>query len=145
MPRREFDAIKVKDQLGKPEDIGLFGPFKLNDVFLLDELPTVFLKRTVETDNVWGKGTWGESLWSSEFVGSAFINFVLDSDTLGLLNYSGLGDSSGEPYIEYIHNRNDEFKWYFQFTFNLDTQPYTYGLTDKDNSTATEFIDGNPQ
>jgi hypothetical protein len=53
MARREFDAIKVKDQLGKPDNIGIFGPFKKTENLLLEEGPCV-----VQFNDTTGMAIW---------------------------------------------------------------------------------------
>jgi hypothetical protein len=123
MARREFDAIKVKDQLGKPDNIGIFGPFKKTETLVGEEHPTVVLTQSVVDMAIWDNpnttwdGTDEDDKWDT---------------------YSQAGQE-----IESVTNYDDEFVWRFTHgdTFNADDGYVTIGFTDTDNTTATEDTD----
>ena len=60
---RVFDAVRVRDQLGRPDDKALFGPYRLQERVRLTETPTIALQRNVENDTRWDVSKWDEDTW----------------------------------------------------------------------------------
>ena len=118
MTTRDFDNIAVKNQLGRPDDLALFGPFKSTDDLILEDMPDIVVKYDMTGASIWGKAVWGTDDWEGPY------------------------DYESEETVELITNLNDTFKWNFQTELTRDAKGRmaTYGLTDTANSTATEDI-----
>lgn len=73
----EYDSVKVKDQLGRPEDVG-FSIKRFTDTIIIEELSTVITKRDVSTDTIWGNFNWNESNWDDTYDNSPVTKFVVN-------------------------------------------------------------------
>jgi hypothetical protein len=125
MARREFDAIKVKDQLGKPDNIGIFGPFKKTETLIAEEQPTVVVHYDLSSN--FARWDDPETTWDGTDDNDKWVDY-------------------GNPDIESIvriNNFNDEFIWRFTHSDLRDADNQLQGLsfTDSDVTTATEDID----
>ena len=109
---RVIDAVRVRDQLGRPDDKALFGPFRLNERVRMTEGPSIALKRDVTNDVRWDVALWDEDNFQETHTNS----FVVTS----------------------ITNPNNNFVWrpYFDNTTKGDDYPLTRSLIG-DNTTAT--------
>jgi hypothetical protein len=117
MARREFDAIKVKDQLGKPDNIGIFGPFKKTETLVIEEGPTIVTQANVTGVAIWDNpsSTWDgtdlDDLWGPVTI----EGFILNSGQQGIMGENILGLPSGEFITKAITNFNNEFVERFVF------------------------------
>lgn len=119
MARREFDNIKVKDQLGNPDQIGIFGPFRKEETLIIEEGPTVI--QHIDPNN--------------HFTLDHSVRCDLDSATYEL--DTGLGTQT--PYYE-VTNPNNVFYWNFRYalgTLQSDGQYDTLGFIETGSTTAT--------
>jgi hypothetical protein len=123
MTRREFDAIKVKDQLGKPDNIGIFGPFKKTETLVIEELPLVVLTQSTEDMAIWDNPS---TTWDGEDEDDKWDTYTQENQE-----------------ISDVENTNAEFIWRFSYedSFNDDGGYITFGFTDSDSTTATEDVD----
>lgn len=110
----EFDHIKVKNQLGQPDAMGLFGPFRNSDTVLVEEQPTTIVQY-VNDDTA---AMWDEAIWDTD----VWYDYLAYEKTI------------------YIQNYNNEFIWRFRFADVLieDNLVKVRSFTDSDASTATE-------
>lgn len=121
MPRNTFDDIKVKDQLGKPDEFGLFGPFKRTEEILVEEGPTVVTQASLV---------------------APVFGFLYDSGEFGMLGENILGFPDSTPAIIEVTSPNDTFVWRFRYTSSSDFSAYgdtvALGMTDLTQTTASE-------
>lgn len=120
MARRDFDDIKTKDQLGKPDDIGIFGPFKITENFIIQPLPDAVFSYDFTDVAKWDDA---DTTWDG----------VNQDDEW--LDYS---DANVRTLARVISN-NDEFYWNFCYdeTLGDDNIQITYGFIDTTTNTCT--------
>jgi hypothetical protein len=137
MANREFDNIKTKDQLGKPDDISIFGPFKLNDTFAVESQPRVVFKRGTADFSKWGTMVWGTDNWY--YVDASFI---LGNGTLGVLGTGILGVTVEDFAEQQITSFNNTaiVRFLFEDTYDTANFPVTHSFTDAANTTATVTV-----
>lgn len=125
MVRREFDAIKVKDQLGKPDNIGIFGPFKKTEDLFEEEQPII-----VMTNDITGMAVWDNpaTIWDGVDTDDQWDTYNFDNAE-----------------IAHVVNFDNEFIWRFthEETFDSNGNLTAFSFTDTDNTTATEDIVNN--
>ena len=131
---RVIDAVRVRDQLGRPDDKALFGPFRLNERVRMTEGPSIALKRDVSTSTRWDISKWDENEWNEV----ASQGFILGSPSAGVLGTSKLGSTGTSFEVVSITNPNQNFVWqpYFDNTDGTGDYPLTRSLIG-DNTTAT--------
>jgi hypothetical protein len=64
------DYISTKDQLGRPDQTGLFVK-KIPEKVKIDDKPLIVLKNTTNPQNTWGNTTWNGGYWASSNIISA--------------------------------------------------------------------------
>jgi hypothetical protein len=50
-----FDSLKVKDQLGRPDTLAIFGPFRKTETIIIEEHPTVIFTYDFTDVPRWGE------------------------------------------------------------------------------------------
>jgi len=114
----EYDDIRVKDQLGKPDDMGFF-VFDKDDDIVFENQPLVIQKITI----------------GNHFTLDHPVNCELDSDTLEL--DTGLGSQDSHYAVD---NPNNTFRWRFRFTQGTTTT-FTDGQLDTIGFTESLKLD----
>lgn len=119
MVRNEFDNIKVKDQLGRPDETGI-DVIRKSDTFLIEEEPLVVIKYDTSNAAVYDTAVYGTDIY---------------------FDYDGAGVRD----IDSVSSKNDTFLWRFRYGVELSTDNVVvgWGFTDEDNSTATEDVTTN--
>jgi len=137
MAIREFDNIKTKDQLGKPDEISIFGPFKMTENFVIEAQPRVVFKRGTADFSKWGTMLWGTDNWY--YVDASFI---LGDGTLGILGTSVLGVTVEEFVEQQVTSYNNTaiVRFLYEDTVDSANFPVTHSFTDSTNTTATQDV-----
>ena len=108
----EYDEIKVKDQLGRPEDKGITIR-RFTETVVPEVCSTVITRQCVAGDTlIWGNpiyGIWGQYKWGN----IAQASFVLGNPYYGILGTSQLGSQTSSPVTLFVVNPNQIYKEYF--------------------------------
>ena len=134
MAIREFDNIKTKDQLGKPDEISIFGPFKMTENFVIEAQPRVVFKRGTADFSKWGTMLWGTDNWY--YVDASF---VIGDATLGVLGTGVLGVTVEEFVEQQVTSYNNTaiVRFLYEDTVDSANFPVTHSFTDDANTTGT--------
>lgn len=75
---RIIDAVRVRDQLGRPDQKALFGPFKFSSVWRLRQLPIIVEKTNVTGVAIWDNSNtkWDQAQWDTSFNRTKELLFV---------------------------------------------------------------------
>lgn len=116
----EYDSLKVKDQLGRPEDKGITVK-RFTEESVIEICSTLITRQCVAGDTlIWGNPTYG--IWGSFKWGSvAQASFILGNPYYGILGTSQLGSQISSPVTLFVVNPNHIFKEYFRSTTFKDT------------------------
>ena len=122
---RIIDAVRVRDQLGKPDTQALFGPFRRSEKVRIRELPEAIIKYDESIIARWDDAdtTWDGTDFDDQWV-----------------DYSNTNVRS----IEMVNNINNEFYWkfYFNNTLGADNKDVTIGFIGSNNTCTINTIDG---
>ncbi len=118
----EYDSVKVKDQLGRPEDVGVFIKRK-EETCTVEEGPTV-----ISTVDVSSRTIWERDAWSSDS------------------SYDWEGDAKPANVVTTVVNRNNIYREHFSNAFFEDTGSTTADWADtvgELDMTAAEIAQSN--
>lgn len=123
MVRADFDDIKVKDQLGKPDDLGLFGPFRVSDTILVEEQPKAIIKYDMTQMAVWDDAG---TVWDGSDLNDKWVDF----------------ENANVKSVHGVVNYNNIFVWNFthEDTFDDDNMLTSHSPVDTSATTATVDI-----
>jgi len=127
------DPLKVKNQLGKPDERGL-QTLKKSEIYLFEEGPLKLSIKTIDDTAIWGNFNWGEKNW-----GYDYGNLFIIGDTIrGVIGTSTLGDEKGEEIVKFVGNENNNHRQYFFNDVYVDTTLTTANINLTDNQ--IEFV-----
>jgi hypothetical protein len=114
------DRLRIKDQLGKPDNLSLFGPFRKKEELLIEEGPIVVIKYDLTDVAKWDDP---ETTWDGGDLNDQWLDYTRD-DVLNIVN---------------IENRNNVFIDRFVITTtyaSTDNDFASYSHVDETNTTA---------
>jgi len=142
----EYDSIKVKDQLGRPEDVG-FTIKRFTDTVIVEVLSTVVTRQNIGSEvGIYGNPVFG-IYGTSKYGGYAQTSFILGNSLAGVLGSSILGSQVSSPELMSVVNVNKVYKEYFRDNYfeNSGSSTADWAISSGELSfTNTEIAQSNP-
>lgn len=79
MPGPQYDEISTKQQLGKPDELGLF-VFQLSDTVLIRSGPIIVKQRDVENDPIWDQTLWDDNNWAEDWENEPVVQHIANPE-----------------------------------------------------------------
>jgi hypothetical protein len=114
---RIIDAVRVRDQLGKPDNTAIFGPFRKQEILKARETPTIVITYDTSVGARWDDAG---TTWDGPDLNDKWLDY---------------SDSNIRTFSRIVNNDN-EFYWNFNQSEQLgdDNKQLTYGFIGSNNT-----------